>query len=299
MPIKNKMLCYESSLNANEEMYGTAPRADVWFLLEYRGHWSGSAYKDSKIPKKVKSYLNKEIKTVKNSRLQVIKKQKNSDEHLKFYIAVTEEKNPRLYELNLKNYEDLLSLNIKKILKSDKHLSDEKIYIICTNGEYDICCGKFAMPVYLDIAKGNYEPQTWEANHIGGHRFASTFVCLPHGLVYGRIREGKVAEKLMEQYEAGEVNLDSYRGRSCHTNEVQAAEYYLRKETGITEISNLSYKSLKNNDKKYNIKFVSLSDKTVHRIKLRQDKNSIKIIKSCGDKNSFIPQFRLLDYQKK
>lgn len=298
MPIKNKILCFESSLNANEEMYGTAPRADVWFLLEYRGHWSGSAYKSSKIPKKVKSHLNKEIKPVKNSRFQVIKKQKSDDDRLKFYIAVTEEKNPRLYEFKFENYEELLSLNIKKILKSKRNLSDEKIYIICTNGEYDICCGKFGMPVYLDVAKGEYESQTWEVNHIGGHRFASTFVCLPHGLVYGRVREGKVAENLMQHYEAGEVNLESYRGRSCHTSEVQAAEYYLRKETENLVISDLEFKNLKKRDKKHSIKFTSLSDKMSHKIHLTQDKKSVKIIKSCGDKNSYIPQFRLLDYQK-
>jgi len=298
MPIKDKILCFESSLNSNEEMYGTAPKVDVWFLLEYRGHWSGSAFKDSKIPKKVKSHINKELKTAKNSRLQLIKKQTNSDEHLKLYIAVINESNPRLYEFKFNEYEDLLSLNIKKILKSDQHLSDEKIYIICTNGEYDICCGKFGMPVYLDIAKGRHGSQTWEANHIGGHRFASTFVCLPHGLVYGRVREGKVAEGLINQYERGEVNISSYRGRSCYSSEVQAAEYYLRKETGLVEISKLIYKNSKGNNKKYNIKFLSTSNETTYKIKLKQDKKAVKIIKSCGDKSSYIPQFRLLDYQK-
>lgn len=298
MPIKNKILCFESSLNANEEMYGTAPKADVWILVEYRGHWSGSAFKDSKIPKKVKSYLNKQIKPLKNSRLQVIKKQKNPDEQLKFYIAVTDQENPRLYGFNLNKYEDLLSLNLKKIIKSDKHISDENIYIICTNGAYDLCCGKFGMPVYLDMAKGKYGSQTWEANHIGGHRFASTFVCLPHGLVYGRVREGTVAERLISQYESGRVDISSYRGRSCHPIEVQAAEYYLRKETGITEISELTLKSLKKNGKKSNIKFASKSDDAIHKVKINHDKKAIKVIKSCGDKNSYIPQFRLLDYSK-
>ena len=296
MPIKNKILCFESSLNANEEMYGTAPRVDVWFLLEYRENWSGSAFKDSKIPKSVKSYLNKELKTVKNSRLQLIKKHKNSADYLKFYIAVSDESNPRLYEYKFKNYEDLMSLKTKRILKSDEHLSDEKIYIICTNGEYDLCCGKFGMPVYLDVAKGKYGAQTWEANHIGGHRFASTFVCLPHGLVYGRIREGKVAEKLIKEYEMGNINLPSYRGRSCHSNEVQAAEYYLRKETGSVEISELVLKGLKKSGKKSNVKFLSSSDEIIHKVKIRQDKNAIKVIKSCGDKNSYIPQYRLIDY---
>ena len=298
MPIKDKTLCFESSLNSNEEMYGTAPRVDVWFMLEYRGHWSGSAFKDSKIPKAVKSHLNKELKTAKNSRLQLIKKQKNPENDLKFYVALSDENSPRLYKFKFSNYEDLLSLKIKKILKSDKHLTQEKIYMICTNGEYDTCCGKFGMPVYLDLAKGRYGPQTWESNHIGGHRFASTFVCFPHGLVYGRIREGKIAEGLIKQYERGEVNISSYRGRSCHSGEVQAAEYHLRKETGITEISEFIFKSSKKSDKKRNIKFLAQSDETMHKVKLRQDKKSIKIIKSCGDKSSFIPQFRLLDYKK-
>jgi len=290
------MLCYENSLNANEEMYGTAPRVDVWFLLEYRGHWSGKAFKDSKIPKAVKSFLNKQLKAVPNSRLQLIKKHKNSDERLKFYLAVSDETKPRLYEFELNDYEDLLSLKIRKILKSKKHMSDEKIFIVCTNGEYDTCCGKFGMPVYLDIAEGKYGSRTWETTHLGGHRFASTFVCLPHGLFYGRVREGRVAEELMEQYEAGRVNLSSYRGRSCHNGEVQAAEYYLRKETDIFEISEFTLKNSQKADKKSTIKFLSQSDETTYKIKLRQDKNAVKIIKSCGDKSSFIPQFRLLDY---
>ncbi len=296
MPIKNKILCYESSLGANEEMYGTAPRVDLWLLVEYRGNWSGSAYKDSKIPKSVKSHLNKELKAVKNSRLQLIKKHDNHKDDLRCYIAVSTEANPRLYEFNFSDYKDLTSLKIKKILKSDNNLSDEKIYIVCTNGEYDTCCGKFGMPVYLDVAKGKYGSKTWEANHIGGHRFASTFVCLPHGLVYGRIRDGKVAESIIKEYENGNINLQSYRGRSCFPPQVQAAEYYMRNETGNIDINDIALKSVKTNAKKSNIKFFSLSDKSGHKVKIRQDKHTIKVIKSCGDKNSYIPQYRLIDY---
>ncbi len=294
MRIKNKKPCHESSLESKERMYGTAPRVDVWFLLEYRGHWSGKAYKDSKIPKAVKSFLNKGVKSAPSSRIQLIKKQKNPDRQLRFYIAVSDETDPRLYEFNFNSYEDLLSLNIKKILKSEKHISNEKIFIVCTNGEYDRCCGKIGMPVYLDIAEGKYAQQTWEANHIGGHRFASTFVCLPDGLVYGRVREGKVAEELMKQYEEGKVNISSYRGRSCHCGEVQAAEYYLRKETGVSEISEFIFTNSKKGDKKYTIKFLSQSDNKTHRVKIRQDKSAVKIIKSCGDKDSSIPQYILL-----
>ena len=296
--LAQRIPCYKSSLESKEAMYGTAPRVDVWFLLEYRGHWSGKAYKDSKIPKAVKSFLNKGLEAVPNSRLQLIKKHVNRHKQLKFYLAVSNEADPRLYEFKFNDYEDLLSLNIKKILKSEKHISNEKIFILCTNGEYDRCCGKLGMPVYLDIAGGTYGTQTWETNHIGGHRFASTFVCLPDGLVYGRVREGKTAEELMKQYEEGKVNIYSYRGRSCHRNEVQAAEYYLREKTGVPEISAFIFKNLKKGAKKYAVDFLSRSDNKTHRIKIKRDKNAVKIIKSCGDEDSSIPQYTLLDQSK-
>lgn len=293
--IKRGTLCSLDSLEADEEMYGTAPRVDVWLLLEYRGRWSGSAFKDSKIPKAVKSHLDNALKSISNSRLQLIKKHDNNDARLKFYIAVSKEKKPRLYEFELSSYDDLLSLDIKRSMRSKKHICAEKKYIMCTNGEYDICCGKFGKPVYLDLAKGKYGPHTWETTHIGGHRFASTFVCLPHGVVYGRVREGMVAEHLIDEFEHGKIKLPSYRGRSCHSYEVQAAEYYLRKETGITDIPGLIFKNLKKDDKKSVVRFLSAPDNGTHKVRIRQDKNALKIIKSCGEKPSYIPQFRLLE----
>ena len=290
-----KTLCSESSTESGEEMFGTAPRADAWLLIEYRGHWSGSAYKDSKIPKKVKSFLNKAQKAFSNSRLQVIKKHKNPNQHLKLFIAVSRGSKPRLYEITFTDYEELLSLNIEKILKSKEYLSDKKIYIICTNGEYDRCCGKLGMPLYLEIAKGAYGPNTWEVNHIGGHRFAPTFVCLPEGVVYGRVGDAETAEQLMKQHEAGVLNTKSFRGRSCHSSEAQAAEYYLREKTGVLEISEFSFKNAKKGGKKHNIKFVSQSEKKTHGVKLELVKKSVGIIKSCGDKSSSVPKYKLLE----
>ena len=290
---KKKSLCCESSLGMDEKMFGTAPRVDVWFLVEYRGRWSGSAYKDSRIPKKVKSYLNKALKSVPNSRLQLIKKHENPDEELRFYLAVSKESGPRLYEFKFKNYKDLLTLNIKKILKSDKNITYEKIYIICTNGEYDRCCGKYGMPLYLEITKGKYGANTWETNHIGGHRFAPTFVCLPDGVVYGRVREAEGAEGLMNQIEEGKVDIEYFRGRSCHSSEVQASEYYLRKETGIDEISEFVFRNSKKGNKKYSVSFKSRSDDKKHRVKISQERKAVKVLKSCGDGDSFVPQYAL------
>ena len=90
----NNVPCFLSSLDANEEMYGTAPRVDVWLLLEYRGNWPKDAVKKFGIPDISRIHLNNCLKTIPNSRLQLIKKYSNSYESLMFYIAVSDETNP-------------------------------------------------------------------------------------------------------------------------------------------------------------------------------------------------------------
>ncbi|MGH7849811.1 MAG: sucrase ferredoxin, partial [Thermodesulfobacteriota bacterium] len=230
--IKRGTLCSLDSLEANEEMYGTATTVETWLVLEYNGRWSGDAFRDSKIPVAVKTAINRYLEGFPNSRLQLVKKEKRSGDGIKLFIAHTREKDPVLSEVTLGGYEDLLDENIDIIIKDRSSGIKEPIFLICTNGEHDKCCGKFGMPVYLGAAEGAYGQRTWQTTHIGGHRFASTFVCLPHGLYYGRVREGKTAEEIFGEYKNGRIELGSYRGRSCYSAPAQAAEYFLRKETG-------------------------------------------------------------------
>ena len=73
-----RIRCYESSLESNEDMFGTAPRVEVWLLIEYPGHWTKDAFKDSNITEEVKSVINKYLDKTPNSRLQHIKKTEKS-----------------------------------------------------------------------------------------------------------------------------------------------------------------------------------------------------------------------------
>ena len=134
-----------------------------------------------------------------------------------------------------------------------------------------------------------------QSTHIGGHRFASTFVCLPHGLYYGRIREGKTAQEIFDEYKNGRIELGSYRGRSCYGAPVQAAEYFLRKETGIREISALYLRNAKESNGEILVDFLSVDDEKIYNVELRKLDNALRVLKSCGDKErSFIPLFRLI-----
>ncbi len=151
------------------------------------------------------------------------------------------------------------------------------------------------MPVYQEAARGAHSQNIWQTVHLGGHRFASTFVCLPHGLYYGRVREGKTAEQIFGEYKNGRIELESYRGRSCYSAPVQAAEYFLRKETGVREISAFYLRDAKEKDGEIRAEFLSDPDEKIFEVRLRRLDNAFKIFKSCGDKErSFIPLYRLL-----
>lgn len=294
--IKRGTLCSLDSLEANEEMYGTASTVETWFVLEYKGRWSGDAFRDSKIPEAVKTAINRYIEGIPNSRIQLVKKEKRGGDGIKLFIAHSREKVPVLSEITLGGYEDLLDENIDVIIKDRSSEIKEPIFLICTNGEHDKCCGKFGMPVYKEVIEGVHCQRTWQTTHIGGHRFASTFVCLPHGLYYGRVREGKTAEEIFGEYKNGRIELGSYRGRSCYSAPAQAAEYFLRNETGVREITAFYLQGMKVENEEIQVDFQSAHDEKIFNVKLRRLDTAFKILKSCGDKErSFIPQYRLLN----
>jgi len=276
-------LCAVDSLTAGEPMYGTAAEADAWILIEYRGRWSGDAYKDSSIPKSVKEKLKKISKLVKGARLQVISRNGRDGEGISLFVACSSDTDAKLYEINLRSYDDLLSLDIDSVLDGDEYERKEPLVIVCTNGERDTCCGKFGKPVYLEAAAGPHGRNVWQTNHIGGHRFAATFVCLPHGICYGRVREGKVVDDVIDKYVRGEIDLRSLRGRSSYSNEAQAAEYFLRTETGKTGISEFVLKREKKTKDGIAVDFISRSTAEVHRVNVLKSKHSVKVLKDCGD----------------
>jgi hypothetical protein len=70
----------------------------------------------------------------------------------------------------------------------------------------------------------------WQASHLGGHRFAPTFVALPQGLMWGRVAPEQL-DALVDALAEGRVTaLAGLRGRCCWPPLAQAAEALLRSE---------------------------------------------------------------------
>ena len=102
--------------------------------------------------------------------------------------------------------------------------------LVCTNGRRDVCCGRAGRELGRALAPELGE-RLWETTHIGGHRFAPNLVCLPHGLMYGRL-DAVSARHVARAYQSGEVELDHLRGRTSLEPEAQARDYFARRATG-------------------------------------------------------------------
>ncbi len=85
------------------------------------------------------------------------------------------------------------------------------LYLVCSHGRHDPCCGERGRPVVASLAASRPE-RVWQASHLGGCRFAPTVLVLPLGIMYGRVPPSAAAD-VVAAAEAGEVLGGLFRGR--------------------------------------------------------------------------------------
>ncbi len=243
LPETQTQFCSIDSLEVAESLLGTAPRADVWFLLECSGRWGNQALKESSIPDSVKEHLNAQLKQIPEARLLLIKRPLAERDGITFAAAVAAGNEPALYRFRIESYEDLLGFDLAAIAAGDARyasaLSAEPMFVICTNGLRDQCCALHGMAVYAALAH-EYPGMVWESTHHGGHRFAANMLHLPHGLTYGRLRADSAAEGAQAALD-GNIAFDYLRGRSTLGEAAQAAEGFLRRELALPGLNGLAH----------------------------------------------------------
>ena len=87
----------------------------------------------------------------------------------------------------------------------------DPIYLVCSHGRHDPCCGQRGRPVVAALAASRPD-RVWQASHLGGCRFAPTVLVLPLGLMYGRV-PASAADELIAATEAGQLAKGMLRGR--------------------------------------------------------------------------------------
>ncbi len=109
------------------------------------------------------------------------------------------------------------------------------MFLVCTNGKRDACCALRGRALMASLPASS----TWECTHLGGHRFAGNLVCLPDGLVYGRVTAAD-GPRLADAYLSGRLDPSLLRGRSAWPPPAQVAEVSLRVRLGLDGVADVT-----------------------------------------------------------
>ena len=240
---RSPFFCSDLSREVSEQTFGTASIGDVWLLLEYPLGWERKAVEDSALPVSVKEFLGNVVNTIPRSRVLLIKTDRLHTTGISFYVVCSSERAPFTVKFHLRDYEQVTELDIASIAAGDVvsggELTNSPLFLVCTHGRRDKCCAKFGYPLYKALHASTDYP-VWQSSHVGGDRFAANLVCLPHGLFFAHVTE-TTGKEIVEEYRRNRIVLDKYRGRACYSHPVQAAEFFVRCETGLADVDDLRF----------------------------------------------------------
>jgi hypothetical protein len=254
----SRAFCSEVSLENAEPLAATASRVDHWLLVEYQGLWSHDALAGSGLSDQVKAHLREQAAARSGTKLLLLRQtRRRGRTGLAVHWGSSPERGSELFRAEVEAYDDLLELDLTAPGEPLGH----PLLLVCTHGKHDRCCARYGRPLYQALDEQAEEDWVWQSSHIGGDRFAGNAVFLPEGLYFGRVGPGDAggvavlrpgdagyaggaprrheAWPVLDEYLAGRIHLEHYRGRACYPFAVQAAERAVREATGLTGIDDL------------------------------------------------------------
>jgi hypothetical protein len=164
---------------------------------------------------------------------------------------------------------------------------EQPLYLVCTHGKRDPCCARRGRPLVRALRAVRPE-ETWEIGHIGGHRFAATFMAFPWGLVFGRVPAARGPE-IVAALEGGEITLEHLRGRVGDPR-LQAADVLVRRRLDLRGVDALAVEAASDGVVTLRGPDGGLLRATVER---REDVRPRPI--SCGDEPETVSRYELVD----
>jgi hypothetical protein len=278
--------CSQRSLELGEPLVATAAERTFWLLLEYHGRWQPQAVTDNDLPASVQEWLDDQLEAAGSSgRLLFIRQRRESDDGLNFFVALANEQRPALYHFQLRQYEDLLSLNPSALLADERAYAvqrrEEPLFLVCAHGSRDRCCARNGIPAFqaLQDAVGD---AAWQSSHVGGHRFAANVVTFPDATYYGRVQPAELPA-LVAARRQGELYLPQLRGRACYPEVVQAADHFLRAETGQVGLQAFQFVALEQNENdSWTVTFQDRLGGGRHQLLVAREVDEQPLYASCG-----------------
>lgn len=232
MTLAPPMRCSALAEELDEPMIGSVDQRVRWLLVEDRGAWSENAVRD---------VLGAELEAAakgRGIRLLLVRRREGdpaADAVRRAFLVDTAES--RMAVRSVTDLGELPSLLDASIEEFGAPLADP-ILLVCTNGKRDACCALRGRALVAALAADHAE-RTWECTHLGGHRFAGNLVCLPDGIVYGRVGAAD-GPRLADAYLDGRLDPAWLRGRSAWPAPAQVAEAVLRRRLGLDRVGDVA-----------------------------------------------------------
>jgi hypothetical protein len=230
--------CSAFSARLGEPLAGTAPVATTWLAIEQPGPWGARALTQSHLDHFVGTELGRQAEGT-GVRIALIRRVGHHaltdlDAPRRVLICSTRPGTASVRSFTVSDPRDLLDFDLSALGAGwlDKYEFEphpNPAMLVCTNGKRDRCCAELGRSLALDLMEAGSSAEIWEADHLGGHRFAPTAVVLPTGYVYGRL-DVATATAALDAAARGEVVTEHARGRSTWSRPGQAADLALRTE---------------------------------------------------------------------
>lgn len=275
-PTGRAFFCADYSRVAEEQLFGTAKQVDLWILIEYRGRWERNA--EAVLPAGLQASLSAVESAGRQVRIGLLKQTRRQNQPLLCFVAVSGEDNPRQYCFEFGDLDELAAIDWARPEPAGGKEVAAPLFAFCTHGTHDLCCARYGNAVY----QASQSDLVWQVSHVGGCRFAPNLVCLPHGVVYGRLDEAE-ARLAIEAHESGRIYPPRYRGRSCYPKAVQAADYYLRTETNLLDLDEFKLLRYERSDEaSWRIEWRSKTYSRSYSLTVAAEPASVPTYKSCA-----------------
>lgn len=274
MTLEAPMRCSAQAEELGEPMIGSVDVRRRWLLVEDRSHWGEKAVRD------VLGSAFEDGAKARGLRPLLIRHREGPPEADALRRAFLIDTVTR--EIAIRTIGDPVELVLDELadapIASFGDPASEPIFLVCTNGRRDACCalrGR-ALLAALDVEN---RPAAWECTHLGGHRFAANLVCLPDGIVYGRVLPAD-GPRLAAAYRTGRLDPEFLRGRSAWPAPAQVAEGELRRELGLAGVGDISLRSVEGGDEAAIVDLATV-DGSVHRFDLVAERTEPPRAISC------------------
>ena len=263
-----------------EDLAATAPKARRFLLLEQPGPWSGRnavthSDLDVGLAREILAFADEagvKVHLIRRSSRRAALPARS------VFVADACRDGPWLRRTEIRDPAEVLGLDLEGGEPAGP------LYAVCTHGKRDPCCARRGRPLARALRAERPE-ETWEIGHIGGHRFAATFLAFPHGLAFGRV-PAAAGPRIVEALEGGEIDLDHLRGRAGDPPAVQAADVLVRRRLGLRGVGDVVVEAVDGSA-------VTLSTPAgrLRALIARHEAEPRPI--SCGDEPEAVPAFEL------